>query len=63
MADILIFRPSVEECCPPGVLLFRLDPTTHLVVTANHECVPTCKVGKVDWSKVTRVKVIEVRQT
>lgn len=58
--DLVVPRP-IQVDGNPGSLALQLDDATDLVFCANHDLVPTLKSGLVDWSKVTRVKLLEVR--
>ncbi len=43
-----------------GLLSIELADGIHLVFSANHNHVPLCKDGSVDWSTITRIKITRI---
>ncbi len=58
MKDLVAGRP--QELDILGQVRLQVTPEVALILTANHELIPTLSNGKVDWGKVTRVKIIRV---
>ena len=54
--DLVAGDPSSEG----DVLVIRLDPTHALELSANHRKNPQTPDGRLDWAKVSRLRVVGV---
>jgi hypothetical protein len=61
--DLLAGPPQVVDHEPPGRVAIPLSPTVIIVFCANHASVPLNDLGRVSWSRVSRIKILEVRET
>ena len=60
LSAIVVGRPRTSECAAEGDVLVDLTPDTRLVLRVNHQKVPRTQDGTVDWSRVSRVKIMRV---
>lgn len=61
VSDLVAGRPSLDGQ-PPGWIRFSLEGGYELVCTANHPRPPVTDDGRVDFSRVRRVKVARIGQ-
>ena len=60
LSDIEAGPPRILDDTPPGRVAIPLGEQTSLVFTANHVAVPRTESGGVDWTGVTRIKIIHI---
>jgi plasmid maintenance system killer protein len=58
--DIIAGKPTVEKGIPHERMSVQLGDGFRLVFIANHNQNPVLKGGAVDWSKVNRIRIIEI---
>jgi hypothetical protein len=58
--DVIAGPPLVLNDEPPGRIAVPLSATVSIVFSANHASVPFKDPKHVNWSRVTRIKIIEV---
>ncbi len=58
--DIIAGKPTIEQGNPHERMSVQLGDGFRLVFVANHNQNPLLKGGAVDWSKVNRIRIIEI---
>jgi hypothetical protein len=61
VSDLVTGSPSLDER-PPGWIRFGLEGGYELVCAGNHPRPPVTDDGRVDFSRIRRVKVVRVGQ-
>jgi hypothetical protein len=61
VSDLVAGSPSLDEQ-PPGWIRFGLEGGYELVCAGNHPRPPITDDGRVDFSRVRRVKVVRIGQ-
>jgi len=59
VGEIVVGKPQEIKSTPPGEFAIELGQRSRLIFSANHNDVPTVS-GKVDWSKVSRIKILRL---
>ena len=60
VADLAAGRPREIEGGRPRCFSLELADGYHLVFCANHNRIPVNETGGVDWSRVTRIKILQI---
>jgi hypothetical protein len=58
--DIVAGRPRELQGARQNHIALDLCDGYRLVFCANHNKIPVCESGGVNWSKVNRVKIVEI---
>jgi proteic killer suppression protein len=58
--ELVAGRPRQLTGRRPGCLAVKLTSGWRLVICANHNAVPEVDGGAIDWSRVNRVKVVDI---
>ena len=58
--DLLAGKPSIVDIGHTQQLVVILSEHSRLVLSANHSSNPLAASDKIDWSKVTRLKVVRI---
>lgn len=60
VADLVAGRPREREGSHHHEIVVDLGEGTRLVFCANHNIIPMLESGAVDWSKVSRIKILGI---
>jgi hypothetical protein len=60
--DIIAGQPRIVAATPHQRMVVQLTRKFEIVLSANHNSVPTLKDGAVDWSSVTRVQILSIEE-
>jgi toxin HigB-1 len=58
--DLVVGRPREVDGMPKSHIAVDLYEGYHIVSCANHNSIPILESGDVDWSKVTRIKILRI---
>lgn len=58
--DIIVGNPHVIEGAKGNKIAIDLGDDYSLILSANHPKNPTLESGKVNWPKVSRIKIINI---
>jgi proteic killer suppression protein len=58
--DLVAGRPRETESANPGYFVIDLTDGSRLAFCANHRNVPLLTSGGVDWSRVSRIKILRI---
>lgn len=58
LADMLL--PSENSCDLEGIITLPLTPDVSMTISANHNSVPLLSNGNIDWTRVSRIKIISI---
>jgi hypothetical protein len=58
--DLVAGPPKMLDDNPPGRVALPLGDSVFLVFCANHSSLPKKESGEVNWSGVTRIKIVEI---
>jgi hypothetical protein len=58
--DLVAGRPRELEGAPHRNLAVNLSESSRIVFCANHNTIPLLPSGRVDWSRVSRVKILRI---
>lgn len=58
--DLVVGRPREIEGTSGSAMAIDLHRRSRMVFDANHNSIPTLKSGRVDWSRVTRIKILRI---
>ncbi len=56
--DLIAGSPEVLDTKPPGRIAVTLGEHIFIIFCANHESNPLKNNGELDWSRVSRIKVL-----
>jgi hypothetical protein len=59
ISDLLVGNPRLSGSCSEN-LSIDLDPEVYMVWTANHVTARTQPDGHIDWSRVSRVRLLKI---
>ena len=60
VSDLVVGRPREVEAVPYRHFAVDLGEGFQIVFCANHNTIPKLESGAVDWSTVTRIKIIGI---
>ena len=60
VSDLIAGRPHELDGLQQRRVAVELGAGYHLIFSANHAVIPKLESGKMDWSKVTRVKLLRI---
>ena len=60
MDDLIVGNPHTLECRESNYLVIDLCQGHRIVLKANHPENPLTDCGRLDWAKVSRIKVIHI---
>jgi len=60
LTDLLVGSPTVMQGLQGKRVTIGLAGACRLIVEANHLKLPTDPSGSVDWSRVTRIKIVNI---
>lgn len=62
VSDLLLGAPKEIDCDGRPQIALDLDKRFQITFCANHNTLPELESGTVDWSKVSRVKIVTVEE-
>jgi hypothetical protein len=62
VSDLLLGAPKEVDCDGRAQIAVDLNERFQITFCANHNTVPKLESGKIDWSKVSRVKILTVEE-
>ena len=60
VVDLVAGHPRIVEDSNIECLVIDLAESSELVLVANHTANPLTDLGRLDWSSITRVKVVRI---
>ncbi|MNE53994.1 hypothetical protein D3C80_1487520 [compost metagenome] len=60
--DLLAGNPRECSALPPGEYIIDLCDGYSLIFRSSHLITPILSTGKVDWSKVDRIKILRIQR-
>ena len=60
VSDLIAGRPHELEVARQRRIALDLGEGYRMTFCANHAVLPKLKLGKIDWSKVSRVKILRI---
>lgn len=60
ISELVVSRPYELDGARDHQMAMNLCDGTRIVFSANHSNPPTLKSGRVDWTKVNRIKIMDV---
>lgn len=60
--DLLVGNPRETNALPPGEYIIDLCNGYSLIFSSSHPTTPLLSTGAVDWSKVSRIKILGIEK-
>lgn len=60
--DLLVGQPRILDSADPKAMILDLSDGHRLVFCANHTTNPVTECGKLDWTKVYRIRVLRIER-